>query len=80
MAADAASEQGSDVSADAFLRIFERVDFSMEFDETVLASIESTAQFLFDQGKIDVIPSFRWDGTLLEEAKTLRENLSSDDG
>lgn len=80
LAAEAASAQGSAVSADAFLRIFERVDFSMEFDETVLASIESTAQFLFDQGKIDVVPTFRWDGTLLEEAKALREDLSDDEG
>jgi sulfonate transport system substrate-binding protein len=75
LAAEAASAQGSDVSADAFLRIFERVDFAMEFDENVLASIQDTAQFLFDQGKIDVIPTFRWDGSFLEEAKALREDL-----
>jgi len=80
LAAEAASAQGSDVSADAFLRIFERVNFAMEFDETVLASIEDTAQFLFDQGKIDSVPTFRWDGSFLEEAKALREDLSDDDG
>jgi sulfonate transport system substrate-binding protein len=73
LAAEAASAQGSDVSTDAFLRIFERVDFSMAFDDSVLASIEDTAHFLYDQGKIDVIPGFRWDGTFLEEAETRRE-------
>lgn len=72
LAVQAASEQGIDVSADAFKRIFERVDFSLEFDEEVLASIEDTAQFLYDQGKIDTVPEFKWDGSYLEEAKELR--------
>lgn len=80
LAAEAASATGTDVSADAFLRIFQRVDFSMEVDEDVLASIQDTAQFLFDQGKLDVIPTFQWDGSLLEEAKALREDLSDDEG
>jgi sulfonate transport system substrate-binding protein len=80
LAAQAASAQGTDVSPDAFLKIFERVDFSMEFDEDVLASIEDTAQFLYDQGKVDTIPEFRWDGSFLEEAIQLRENLSGDEG
>jgi sulfonate transport system substrate-binding protein len=74
LASEAATAQGSEVSPDAFLRIFTRVDFSMEFDETVLASIEDTAAFLYEKGKIDMIPEFRWDGSFLEEAKALREN------
>ena len=72
LAAKAASEQGVDVSADAFSRIFERVDFSLEFDDNVLASIKDTASFLHEKDKIDAIPEFRWDGSFLEEAKKLR--------
>jgi len=72
LAAKAASEQGIDVSADAFKRIFERVDFSLEFDSGALASIEDTAAFLYEKEKIDTIPEFRWDGSFLEEAKRLR--------
>lgn len=69
LAAEAASAQGIDVSADAFKRIFERVDFSLEFNEKVLASIEDTAQFLYDKDKIDAVPEFRWDASFLEEAR-----------
>jgi ABC-type taurine transport system substrate-binding protein len=61
-----------EVSAGAFKRIFERVDFSLQFSEEILAAVEDTAQFLFDQGKIDTIPEFRWDGSFLEEAIALR--------
>jgi ABC-type nitrate/sulfonate/bicarbonate transport system substrate-binding protein len=71
LAAQAASAQGIDVSADAFERIFERVDFSLEFDAEVLSSIEDTAQFLHEQGKIDSIPEFSWDERFLEEAQEL---------
>lgn len=79
LAAQAASAQGADVSPEAFLKIFRRVDFSLEFDETVLASIEDTAAFLYDQGKIDTIPEVRWDGSFLEEAMALRDNLSGNE-
>ncbi len=72
LAAQAASAQGIDVSADAFKRIFERVDFSLEIDEGVLASIEDTAQFLYEKDKIDAVPEFRWDASFLEEARSLR--------
>ncbi len=72
LAANAASDLGSDVSKDAFLRIFDRIDFSIDFDMSVIASINNTAQFLVDQGKIDTAPPVRWDLSLLEEAKALR--------
>jgi ABC-type nitrate/sulfonate/bicarbonate transport system substrate-binding protein len=74
LAAAAASERGSEVSSDAFLTIFQRIDFSIEFNTTVLEAINDTAQFLYDQGKIDSIPEIRWDTSFLEEAITLREN------
>ena len=79
LAAQAASAQGIQVSPDAFERVFSRVDFSLEFDENVLASIEDTAQFLYDKGKIDSIPEFRWDGSFLEEAKALRAQKASEE-
>jgi ABC-type nitrate/sulfonate/bicarbonate transport system substrate-binding protein len=72
LAAQAASEQGVDVSADAFKRIFERVDFSLEIDDDALASIRDTAEFLYENGKIDAVPTFSWDTSFLEEAKELR--------
>ena len=72
LAAQAASAQGIDVSADAFKRIFERVYFGLEIDEDVLASIEDTARFLYENDKIDAVPEFRWDTSFLEEAKSLR--------
>jgi len=78
LAAAAAGAQGIEVSSDAFLRIFRRVDFSLDVDEAVLASIRDTAAFLHAKGKIDEIPSLRWDGSYLEEARQLRERLASD--
>lgn len=72
-AAQAATQYGSDVSSDAFLNIFNRIDFSIDFDEEVLASINDTAQFLYDQGKIEKIPTIRWDKSYLQEAVALRE-------
>ncbi len=72
-AAQAATQYGSDVSADAFLNMFNRINFSIDFNEQVLASINDTAQFLYDQGKIENIPTIRWDKSYLEEAITLRE-------
>jgi ABC-type nitrate/sulfonate/bicarbonate transport system substrate-binding protein len=72
LAAQAASEQGIEVSADAFRRIFERVDFSLEVDDNVLAAIQDTADFLHEKGKVDEAPTFDWDGSLLEKARALR--------
>lgn len=67
-AAAAASAQGSEVSADAFLRIFERVDFSLAINDQALASIDDTVSFLYGQGKLDSEPEIRYDATFLQEA------------
>lgn len=80
LAAQAASAQGTDVSPDAFLKIFERVDFSLQFDDAALASIQDTAAFLYERDKVDSVPEFRWDRSFLEEAIELRGNLSADEG
>jgi len=73
LAVAAAAAQGVEVSTDAFLRIFERVDFSLEFDEAALFALEDTAQFLYDQDRIDNIPEFYWDNSFLEEAQALHD-------
>lgn len=68
LAAEAASAQGIEVTSKAFQAIFERVDFSLQVDESVMASIGDTVQFLYDGGKLDSTPEVRWDGSFLEEA------------
>ncbi len=72
IAAEAASEKGYDVSADAFERVFQRINFSIDFNDEVLASINDTANFLYQQGKIDSVPTIQWDRSYLQEARELR--------
>jgi sulfonate transport system substrate-binding protein len=72
IAADAAAETGTEVSAEAFETVFGRIDFQIEFNQTIIDAIYDTAQFLYDQGKIDTIPTLVYDLTFLEEAKALR--------
>jgi sulfonate transport system substrate-binding protein len=69
IAAEAASAQGAAVSADVFKTIFQRVDFSLDVDDEVVAALNDTAQFLKDQGTVDTIPVFQVDTSFLEEAK-----------
>ena len=74
LAAKAAQEYGSDVSAEAFKKIFSRINFSIEFNDKVLASINDTAQFLYEQGKIESIPTISWDKSYLQGAIELRKS------
>jgi ABC-type nitrate/sulfonate/bicarbonate transport system substrate-binding protein len=73
LAAQAAADTGIEVTSDAFLTMFNRIDFTLELNSEILAAINDTAQFLFDQEKIDSIPTLRWDDSFLKEAKELRE-------
>lgn len=73
IAAIAASESGTEVSAEVFKTIFERVDFSLEVDEEVIASLADTASFLMEQGEVDQIPEFTVDTSFLEEAMELNQ-------
>ena len=77
IAAEAAKKKGIEVSPEAFERVFKRIDFSIDFDESVIQSIYDTANFLYKQGKIKKIPKLVWDKSFLEEAKKLREQMSS---
>lgn len=72
IAAEAASAEGSEVSPEVFQTIFERVDFSLDVDEEVIAALQDTAQFLLDQGQIDAIPEFTVDTSFLKEAQQSR--------
>jgi NitT/TauT family transport system substrate-binding protein len=70
-AAEASVERGFDVSADAFRIIFERIDFQIDFDESLIEELKSTAQFLYEEEKINEIPDFYYDTTIVEDAKKL---------
>lgn len=72
IAADAAAQMGTEVSAEAFETVFGRIDFQIEFDYTIIQAIYDTAEFLLGQGKIDEIPTLVYDQTFLEEAQELR--------
>ncbi len=74
IASAAADEMGLDVSEDAFIRVFGRINFQIEFNETVIDAIRSTAQFLESEGKIEEAPEIVADSSYLEEAKELYES------
>ena len=73
LAAEAASAQGTEVSADVFKAIFKRVNFSLDVDDEVVAALKDTAQFLLDKEVVDTIPEFYVDTSFLEEAKKLNQ-------
>jgi len=72
IAAQAAQDMGIDVSAEAFEKVFQRINFQIEFNYTIIQAIYDTAEFLYQQGKIDKIPTLVYDTSFLEEAKQLR--------
>lgn len=71
IAAEAAAKMGIEVSPEAFKIVFERIDFTIEFNQTIIDAIYDTAEFLYRQGKIDKIPTLTWDTSFLEDAKKL---------
>ena len=73
LAAQAASAQGATVDPAAFEKIFTRVDFSLDLDETVIAALQDTANFLVSTGEIKEVPTLKWDASYLEEARKLVE-------
>ena len=74
LAVKAASEKGYNVSADAFLNVFKRIDFSLGISDGTLNAIKDTARFLYGKKKISKIPTFRYDKSFLEEAKALQKS------
>lgn len=73
IAAVAAQARGQDISAGALERVFRRIDFSLAIDQSVRAAVQETAEYLFEIQKIDKIPRIRFDTSLLEEARALRQ-------
>lgn len=73
LAAEVAREKGYNVNPNAFELVFKRIDFSLDIDKHVVESIQDTAQFLYDEKKIDRIPMIKYDKSFLEEAKLLRQ-------
>ena len=72
IAANAASARGYSVSAEAFKKVFKRIDFSIEVNDDIISSIQNTAQFLYQKKKIKQIPTFSFDPTFLEEARKIK--------
>ncbi|MCF7928124.1 MAG: NrtA/SsuA/CpmA family ABC transporter substrate-binding protein [Spirochaetales bacterium] len=69
LAASAAEKRGLKVSADAFALIFERINFQIDFaPEAMRKELTATAEFLVSQGKIDEVPGFRFDHSVIEDA------------
>jgi len=68
LAAKAAGAKGYNVSADAFMKVFKRIDFSIDINDEIIEAIENTAQFLHSKQKIKTIPVIRYDRSFLEEA------------
>jgi len=75
IAANAAAEKGITVSSEAFKKSFQRIDFTVEFDETIINAINETALFLYQQNKIDSIPQLVWDTSFVQEAKQLYQQM-----
>ncbi len=74
IAVEAAEAKGLlDVSEEAFKKVFERIDYQIGFDQSIIDAIYDTAEFLKDQGKIESVPTLAWDYSLLEDAKELYE-------
>jgi len=74
LAAKAASAKGYNVSADAFINVFKRIDFSLGITDGTLDAIKDTARFLYGEKKVSKIPTFRYDKSFLEEAKALQKS------
>jgi len=72
IASKTAAERGIDISPEAFITVFNRIDFSIDFDEDTINDIEEAAAFLYEQDKTQSIPSLSYDKSYLEKAIALR--------
>jgi ABC-type nitrate/sulfonate/bicarbonate transport system substrate-binding protein len=70
-ASDASSKYNFLISPNAYKLIFQRIDFSLDFDQKIIDEITETAKFLYDQGQIKSIPKIYWDNSLIQEAMKL---------
>jgi ABC-type nitrate/sulfonate/bicarbonate transport system substrate-binding protein len=72
LAAAAASAKGVEVPAAAFEKVYGRMSFEVAFDQAVIDTVESTAAFMVEKGKIEAAPTLAWDDSFLETARALR--------
>ncbi len=77
IASQAAATLSVNISAAAYELIFDKINFQIDFNETVIAAINNTASFLYSKGKIDSIPELVWDTRFVEAAKELYENYGT---
>ena len=75
IAREAAAQIGVDVPVDAFKKSFQRVNYQIEFNQTIIDAVVETAEFLKSQKKIENIPKIVWDDTLLEDARKYYEKI-----
>ena len=68
LASQAAAQKGVTVSPEAFETVFQRIDFSIDFDHQIIEAINDTADFLLEQGKISEKPKLAWDRSFLDKA------------
>jgi ABC-type nitrate/sulfonate/bicarbonate transport system substrate-binding protein len=73
LAVKAASAKGYDISEDAFMRVFKRIDFKIEVDKEAIQAFNDAGSFLLQEKKIKQIPKLVHDDTLLADAKKLRQ-------
>ena len=73
IATEVASGYGIDISPEIFKVVFERVDFSLQVNEDVIASLNDTALFMKNIKIIDEIPEFYVDTSFLEEAMLMHD-------
>ncbi len=72
MASLGAAKMAIDVPPEAFETDFERINFQIDFNQTIIDEIYATADFLYSIGKIDEIPTLVFDPTFAAEAQQLR--------
>jgi len=75
LATNAASERGANVLPEAFERVFNRINFELDVNEETIGSINDTALYLYEEGKIETIPTIEYDASYLEKAKQLRTSM-----
>ena len=79
-AAKGAREMGVDISEAAFLDLFKRIDYNMNFNvDDLNKELINTSQFLLSQGKINKIPQFYFDKSILEDAWKLYKETIKDE-
>jgi ABC-type nitrate/sulfonate/bicarbonate transport system substrate-binding protein len=72
LAATAASAKGVDVPAGAFETVYGRMTFEVAYDQAVIDTVEGTAAFMVEKGKIEAAPTLAWDDQYLKAAQALR--------